>query len=369
MTEKYFTLIIISLLLLPLTLYADQRQDLQTLSLELLEHRQKNAQLKHENFDSDNMKAELNAFLIEASDEEIDKAYQELKAFLSVLKQQNKELIQQGPIPPPEKTADELALIEAKKQYRTLTEQLNNRLFRNKNLSSILLESPFNMYHQNNIYHKIDDAMSNQEQLLIYRLAVDEITIIQKHLDNISAETILAIQAFKANMKQLEIERNKLEQLNTKNIAHYEKFKTIDNKAKRYIDDAQINCNAEPVDFSCHSRCEISVRDPIFGHVKTDYDRNCLARCNNQENKAQRSVNQDVRECVNDRNRAIDKVNAIEGTHLRVQKQGLRLQQQLTEQDLNVQTLSNNLRQTVKQYEEIKFKTVKEISDSLIRLF
>ncbi len=372
MIKKHFIPILTCFLLLCFTINAEPRKEIQKLSQELLELAVKDAQLKGESFDIEQANIDINEFIATASDKEVEKAYQELQKQLPILKKQHEELLQKSSKNKPlfeNQQQVALALTKAKNQYHQLNDRFNIHFSRNKNLKDIFSTSPFKFYYQNSLFDKLNNAASDEEKTLLYQEATKKITTIQQQLDDIPTQIILNIKAFKSNFNQLKIDQDKLTTLNHDVELLIEKYKLFDKKIQNYIDDASLNCNAEPVDFSCHSRCEKKVRDPIFGNYKTDYDYNCLNRCNNQESRAQQSLNQDVNECVRDKKRAIKKINTIQDDMKITKQRGDRILTMIREKESKIQKLTDITRQAIKSHAELKSNSIEEISESLNILF
>ncbi len=366
MLKKRVVYSVILLLLFSIKSYAVEKADWINVSQEVVSLLVINHELENQSFDNEEAKAELEAFWNESSKEEIDQTYKELKKSIRLLKETNEQLIKAA-AEYEKKPLAEKTFIEIEKDYGDMNDTFRNSFSSKRLLKSIFKSDPY-YSHKMNVASRLNKVDSFEDKTTVYIQAIDELKIIKQQLDNISHEDAIEIKNIDQYTEDVRDNSIELERLKKEIEPVIAELKTLDKKVNNFIDDAYLNCNAAPVDFSCHSRCEITKIDPIFGTYKTDYDYNCINRCENQESNAQSSLDDEVTDCINDKQYAIDKIERLEEQRAPLISRGKRIEQSIKKHEQDLNNSVNNGRKAIQIYDQLRTDSVNEISASLVNV-
>lgn len=221
--------------------------------------------------------------------------------------------------PPPVRSKTLLGELDGlRDEYKALLRTYKAELSRNKRLKPIFIVSPYQRFDEQ--YElDADDLPPEGKELEVYRLTIRELTMLHEQLNSISAKDISNVLKNVGSSRKLHELETAHVALNKDALPLVERLERYKREAENNIDDARMNCSAERPDFDCASRCEQSVRDPIFGTYRMEPNFSCLRNCQSREQQAMNSLNSKVSDCVEARDEAREIVRdakeGYEATH------------------------------------------------------
>lgn len=249
-------------------------------------------------------------------------------------------------------------------QFYDVYAQCSRTFERHENRSVIFVNSPCSKY-EDRVKNRVWNAGNEQEKIEAYQEAIPALREISTQMAAIDTaelgrihEEVKSFNARDAKLVVLAEERQSIEQ-RMNPLA--EKMKEYESKAESYIDDASLNCRAEGVDFDCGNRCERSVRDPIFGTYRNEPDRRCLESCNFQEQRAIDDLNEQIEECIDERDWAKDKLEDIEYDYKSVQSRVLALYDQYERINDEIVSLADSNKSAVEELDQFLVKLHPEV--------
>lgn len=284
----------------------NSRDTLRDISAELVPLLEERAMRLGEAFDRKEVLADIESATRELKDSEVEPAIEELTLFLTQTKQELITLRKQ-PIKPKVEKTDLQKLIET---YKRQTNTYSNWFSGRRSLKVLFESNPFRDFQWRHKTSELDTS-DQAASLAILQSWVTQIAAINESVRSITQSDIdnfVELEQKVAESDALQMEIFKL--VNEQSRLHRKLIPLLEH-GQPYLEDAGLNCYAEPIDFSCGSRCEITVRDPIFGHYKKDVDRDCLSRCNGHERQQQNELNDAVYECQQDKREAQQKLGEI----------------------------------------------------------
>lgn len=233
---------------------------------------------------------------------------------------------------------------QLRSQFYDLYSMCNSQFRKYKKSQEIFKNSPCSE-HEERVEMSIYHADNKLEKIEAYQEGIVTLTAIYKQLAETDAEELVRIyeQAKSFNVSHNRIvglvgERENLE----KSLAPIiEKMDNLRNRAESYVDDASLNCSAEQVDFDCGNRCQRSVKDPIFGTYRNEPDMRCLNSCNFQEQQAIDDVNEQIDDCIDERDWASDKLETLESEYNSARSNALSLSNQFDRVNDEIKSLIN----------------------------
>ncbi|WP_159266943.1 hypothetical protein [Zhongshania aliphaticivorans] len=259
---------------------------------------------------------------------------------------------------PEESDAADSELAQLHDQFYDIYSTCSNTFFKNKKVKQLFKNSPCDEYEE-----KIDlwvyGADSEEEKVDLYQDGIANLSKITKQVTGKGAEELVKIyekmKSFNeshTSLSALVVERESLEKRLSAIVENLDGYQS---KADNYSDDASLNCRAEQVDFDCGNRCERRVRDPILGTYRNKPDMDCLNSCNFQEKRAIADVNEQIDDCIDERDWARDKLEDIESDYNAERSRGMALSSQFEQVKDQVKMLygrNKNLNMEIGQFLE-----------------
>lgn len=212
-----------------------------------------------------------------------------------------------------EETISELEKLH--NQFYDIYSKCSSKFRRYKQSQKIFKDDPCSEYEESielSIYH----ADSELEKVEAYQDGIANFTAIYKQIAEMDVEELdriyVEVRTFNVRHDRLIDLVEERESLESRLAPIVEKLEAYQDRAESYMADAGLNCNAERVDFDCGNRCQRRVKDPIFGTYKYEPDMRCLSSCNFQERQAIDDLNEQISDCIDERDWAQGKLEDIE---------------------------------------------------------
>ncbi|CAA0120484.1 Uncharacterised protein [Zhongshania aliphaticivorans] len=286
---------------------------------------------------------ELRASIASAPDDEVAEI---LENALNAIAMAEQEIERLKTSPPESDDSEDVGdeSVQLRSQFYDLYSMCNSQFRKYKKSQEIFKNSPCSE-HEERVEMSIYHADNKLEKIEAYQEGIATLTAIYKQLAETDAEELVRIyeQAKSFNVSHNRIvglvgERENLEKSLTPII---EKMDNLRNRAESYVDDASLNCRAEQVDFDCGNRCQRSVKDPIFGTYRNEPDMRCLNSCNFQEQQAIDDVNEQIDDCIDERDWASDKLETLESEYNSARSNALSLSNQFDRVNDEIKSLIN----------------------------
>lgn len=231
--------------------------------------------------------------------------------------------------PPPVRSKTLLGELDGlRDEYKALLRTYKAELSRNKRLKPIFIVSPYQRFDEQ--YElDTDDLPPEGKELEVYRLTIGELKMLHEQINSISAKDISNVLKNVGSSWRLHELATAHTALNKDAMPLVERLERYKREAENNIDDARMNCSAERPDFDCASRCEQSVRDPIFGTYRMEPNFSCLRNCQSREQQAMNSLNSKVSDCVEARDEAREVVRDAKENYEATHPNLVRMQERL----------------------------------------
>ncbi|AMO70120.1 hypothetical protein DOK_17720 [gamma proteobacterium BDW918] len=249
-------------------------------------------------------------------------------------------------------------------QFDDVGSRCSKRFYSDKMFQEVFNSSPCSEYTErfdNAIYHAENDA----DKVQAYEEGIASLTKIYRQVADLDTAELGRIhekvKSFNARNAKLEALLEERQSLMPRINPLVEKMDEYKSKAESYIDDASSNCRAEGVDFDCGNRCQRRVRDPIFGTYRNEPDRRCLEKCNFQEQRATDDLNEQIEECIDERDWAKDKLEDIELDYKSMQSRVLALYDQYERVNDEIVSLADSNKRAVVELDQFLIQLLPEV--------
>tara|TARA_R110001592_G_C13087144_1_gene743132 strand:+ start:247 stop:1440 length:1194 start_codon:yes stop_codon:yes gene_type:complete len=272
----------------------------------------------------------LRTYVANIADDQLEKTLADIENGLASLEKEIAQL-KASPQVAEDAKGEDGDVENLRSQFYELYSRCSNIFKRYKKSSVIFKSSPCSEY-EDRVESRIWNADGEREKIVVYQEGVTtlgEITTKMAETESADLERIYEqVKSFNARHAKLQVLAAERESIKQSMAPIIENMNEYQAKAESYMDDANLNCRAEPVDFDCGNRCEKRVKDPIFGTYRNEPDRQCLESCNYQERRATDDLNEQIDECIDERDWAKEKLEDIESKYNSERARGLALSNQ-----------------------------------------